>query len=140
MCLPAPLRVLQGAPVSTGRAPAGLAARGRRLWRAVAADFDLELDERELLTEACRSLDTCERLEEALRGAPLTTKGSRGQVVAHPLAAELRSERLLVARLLAQLELPDDDGEGSDWDGLTASQRARKAARARWDNRGGKKR
>ena len=57
------------------RAPAGLSARGRRLWRAVAVDFDLSLSERELLTEACRCLDNCERLELALRDEPLTVAG-----------------------------------------------------------------
>jgi len=119
------------------RAPAGLKARGRRLWKAVTADFELNLSERELLTEACRCLDNCERLETALKDAPLTVEGSRGQIVAHPLAGELRSERNLVAKLLAQLGLPDDAADGSAWDGLSSSQRARKAARARWDNRGG---
>lgn len=115
------------------RAPSGLRARGRRLWRMVTADFDLSLSERELLTEACRCLDNCERLEAALRTEPLTVAGSRGQTVAHPLAAELRSERTLLTKLLGQLGLPDDTDEGNPWDNLTASQRARKAVRVRWD-------
>jgi hypothetical protein len=64
--------------------------------------------------------------------------GSRGQEVVHPLRAELRSQRALLARLLAQLDVPADDADsGSKWDGLSSSSRARKAARARWDNRGG---
>lgn len=121
------------------KAPPGLAARGRRLWRAVDKLYELTLEERELLTEAARTLDTCEALQVALRDEPLMTLGSRAQPVAHPLRAELRSERLLVAKLLAQLGLPDDEGEdGHEWDGLSASQRARKASRARWDNRGGR--
>ncbi len=121
----------------TTRAPAGLGPRGRRLWRAVTTDFEMTISERELLTEACRTIDNCERLENALRDEPLTTAGSRGQVVAHPLAAELRSERLLLAKFLGQLGLPDDEGEAGSWDGLTATQRARKAAHARWN--GGRK-
>jgi len=125
--------------VTSERAPAGLKARGRRLWRAVTEEFELSLSERELLTEACRCLDRCEALETTTRGASLTVAGSRGQIVAHPLAAELRSERLLMAKLLSQLGLPDSDEAGSSkWDGLTASQRARIASRARWDHRGGK--
>lgn len=120
------------------RAPAGLKARGRRMWRAVAEGFELSLAERELLTEACRCLDRCEAVEAAMRGAPLTVAGSRGQIVAHPLAAELRSERTLMAKLLAQLGLPDEEDGSSKWDGVSASQRARMASRARWDNRGGR--
>jgi len=119
------------------RAPTGLGPRGKRLWKNVTKDLELGIDEIELLIECCRTLDNCEALEGELRTEPLTATGSRGQPVAHPLRAELRSERLLAARLLAQLGLPDDEGEGgSKWDGLTASQRGRMAVRARWDNRG----
>jgi hypothetical protein len=118
------------------RAPSGLGTRGRKLWRAVHADFEPDLAEHELLVECCRALDKCEALAAALADAPLTPKGSRGQVVAHPLLAELRSERLLLSRLLAQLAIPGlEDDDPDEWDGLTASERARKAARARWSNR-----
>jgi len=101
----------------------------------VLRDFEPNLSEIELLTEAARTVDRCEVLETALRDQPLTTAGSRGQVVAHPLAAELRSERQLLSRLLAQLAIPELEGEV--WDGLSASERARRAARARWKQRGG---
>jgi hypothetical protein len=119
------------------KAPPGLQSRGRRLWRRIAALYDLDANDAELLTEACRVIDNCERLDAALRDQPLTTKGSRGQVVAHPLRADLRSERTLAAKLLAQLALPDDEEENpvTDWSKLTSSQRARRAARARWDKR-----
>ena len=117
------------------RAPSGLGPRGRRLWRQVLRDFEPNLSEIELLTEAARTVDRCEVLETALRDQPLTTAGSRGQVVSHPLLAELRAERQLLSRLLGQLAIPEP--EAGDWDGLTASQRSRRAARIRWDRRGG---
>jgi len=119
----------------TARAPHGLGSRGRRLWRAVVEDFTPAQHELELLTEACRTLDRVEALQAELADAPLTAEGSRGQLVAHPLAAELRSERQLLARLLSQLGIPEGE-EGAEWDNLTASQRARKAAHARWGGRG----
>jgi hypothetical protein len=119
------------------RAPAGLGLRGRRLWREVTDGFELSISELEVLTLAARCLDRIQTLEDALKNAPATVKGSKGQPRPHPLAAELRSEVLLAARLLAQLGLPTEEGS-SKWDGLSASSRARKAARARWDNRGGK--
>jgi len=114
------------------RAPAHLRARGRRLWRSVVDQFEMTQAELELLTEACRTLEIVERLEVELRDQPAMVEGSRGQIVAHPLCSELRSERQLLAKLITLLGLPEED---SDWDNLTASQRGRKAARARWDRR-----
>ena len=118
------------------RAPAGLHRRGRALFKSVVADFRLSESEHALLLEGCRCLDDVEALQTAVADAPMTSLGSSGQDVVHPLRAELRSERLLLAKLLSQLDVPLPD-EGSEWDGLSASARARKASRARWDNRGG---
>jgi len=123
--------------VSIPRTPPGFGPRGRRLWRDTCAAFELSHGELEVLGLTCRALDRVQNLEEALRDAPSTVTGSRSQPVAHPLASELRAEVLLASKLLAQLGLPQSDGDGSEWDGLSASARARKASRARWDNRGG---
>jgi hypothetical protein len=128
-----------GTPIP--RTPAGLGRRGRNLWRSVVAGFELTEGDCALLLEACRCLDTVEQLQHAVADAPLTTTGSRGQSVVHPLRAELRSERLLLAKLLLQLAVPDPDAAGSSkWDHLSTSARGRMAARARWDNRGTVKR
>ncbi len=124
-------------PPTRPRAPAGLGTRGRRLWRAVTDVYELSIAELEVLTLAARCLDRIEGIETTLRAEPATVEGSKGQPRAHPLASELRSEVILAAKLLAQLGLPSDAGDGSEWDGLTASARARKASRARWDKRGG---
>lgn len=118
------------------RTPAGLRRRGRTLWRAVQLRFELAEAESALLLEACRTVDDIETLAAEVGKAPAVTLGSRGQEVVHPLRAELRSQRLLLARLLAQLDVPQVDPFGRPWDGLTASQRARKAAGARWHHRG----
>jgi hypothetical protein len=45
--------------------------------------------------------------------------------------SEKRQQRVVLLRALSQLALPDDDGNVAPT--LTASQRGRKAARARWD-------
>ena len=126
----------QDAPIP--RIPAGLGRRGKALWNSVIVDFVLAEGECALLLEACRTLDDIEALQQAVAGAPLSSTGSRGQDVVHPLRAELRSQRLLLAKLIGQLDVPmPREGGGSKWDGLSASSRARKAARVRWDNRGG---
>lgn len=75
------------------KTPHGLAASGRRLWRAVVAEYDLRADELLLLDKACRSADDVARLEAALADAPLLTEGSAGQTRANPLLAELRGMR-----------------------------------------------
>ncbi len=121
------------------RTPAGLSRRGKTLWKSVVAGFELSEGEHALLLEACRCLDDIERLQEAVAGAPMTTIGSRGQEVVHPLRAELRSERLLLAKLLSQLDVPMPNEGAGAWDGLSASSRARKAAVHRWQHRGGVK-
>jgi hypothetical protein len=120
------------------RTPPGLCRRGRALWKSVVVAFALAESETALLLEACRCLDNVEALCQAVAAAPTTTIGSRGQEIVHPLRAELRSERLLLAKLLSQLDVPMPSEGAGEWDNLTASARARKAVRVRWDHRGGK--
>lgn len=127
-----------GPPTCTPpKAPPGLGSRGRRLWRTTVEAFELSEGEQVLLCEACRVLDACEQLAKELRAAPMVVAGSRGQDVAHPLRAELRAERLLLSKLLSQLGI--ELAEEGAWDNMTAAQRARRAARARWDKRGSKR-
>ena len=52
------------------RAPAGLGAAGRRLWRDVTAEFDPRGDELRILEEACREVDLIVRAEAELAAAP----------------------------------------------------------------------
>lgn len=115
--------------MSERKAPPKLAARGRRFWRQVTADFDLSDAETGLLAECCRLLDEVEALRSAVEVDGVTVPGSKGQTRAHPALAELRQHRLALGRLLAQLALPDDEGESLP----TPTQAgARKAAEAGW--------
>lgn len=119
-------------------APAALGDAGRALWGSItlwgSKDLDdllLRPDDLAVLHEACATRDLIARLAEATKSAPVMMAGSRGQEVINPAIQELRQQRQLLASLLRQLGLPDyEDGEG--WDGLTSSQRARKAAGKRW--------
>lgn len=87
------------------RSPAGLHPPGKRLWRTVTAEFDLETEPHKLqiLAQACRVTDVIAELDEAADEAPLTVKGSMGQQVISPFIAEARAQRALLAQLLARL-------------------------------------
>jgi hypothetical protein len=110
--------------------PKDLEARGRRLWRDVLREYELSDPELAVLLEACRTADLLERLAAELAAAELTAAGSRGQVIVHPIAGELRQQRDLLARLLARLALPS---EGEDDGAAAAAARfGRQGAAARW--------
>lgn len=109
--------------------PVGLRARGKRFWDAVCAEYDLSGIELELLAELCRTLDELDLLSRVLRKDGVSASGSKGQLRMHPALIELRSSRLVVSRLAAQLDLPDDDGAAVR---SATSLRASKAANDRW--------
>ena len=110
--------------------PVGLGEAGLGLWRQVVGDYELAPDELALLAQACRTLDELEAIREALEAGPVTVKGSTGQPKVSGLFAEARAHRLVLAKLLQQLELPAD---GEDVGKTPAQERASKAATVRWD-------
>lgn len=116
-------------PQTPPKPPRGLKTRGRRFWAAIHEVYELSLPERELLHEACRCLDELEQLAQAVRTDGVTVEGSTGQTRTHPALAELRNYRALLGKLLAQLDLPDEEG-------MTMlspeAAKARKAAQTRW--------
>jgi len=112
--------------------PPDLQARGRAFWHGVDAGWVLSLDERELLIEACRTVDACESLQAVITRDGVLSSGSAGQVRVHPAVGELRSSRLALARLIAALGLPDPAGASVP---SPTTVRARRAARARWGSR-----
>jgi transposase len=111
--------------------PAGLEKGGCTRWREVLGAYALRADERRLLEACCRTVDTLARLETALQVTPLTVAGSMGQLREHPLLAEARQQRVVLARLLTQLKLPDEGDLALTRQG-TRSTQARAAAHRRW--------
>ena len=111
--------------------PAGLGPLGASLWRSVADVMHLRPDERLLLEHAGRTVDLLARIDEELTAAPLTVKGSMGQLVEHPLVSESRAQRATLARLLGQLKLLDDETRAVAVASARTG-RARAAASARW--------
>jgi hypothetical protein len=106
-------------------APKGLEKTGRKLWSATTDNFDLRQDELETLRAACGEADLILRMELEIASSELTTEGSQGQVVVHPLVQEIRQHRSTMAALLRSLKLPDDSLNGA-----VSQQRA--AAQSRW--------
>lgn len=120
------------------KAPAGLAARGKRLWTSTVDTFVLRDDELVILTQLCRTVDLLDRLEVEVRKVPLTITGSKGQERLHPVLAEVRAQRLAAADLCRRLGLDDVADSGDDGKPLPTPKqvRARNAAQARWGHRG----
>ena len=112
--------------------PATLAAAGAGVWRDIVAAYDLRADELVTLEDVCAASDMIAALSQAWvdDGKPLTTKGSMGQQVIHPLIGEIRTQRAARNALWRQLKLPDVD----DPSGETNQHRA--AATAKWSKRG----
>ena len=101
------------------RTPTGLGTPGKRLWRAVTSDFEGTEHELAQLEEACRTRDLLVSLREQLDHDGLMIESSQGSRL-HPAVAELRQQRLALARLLATLGVP-----GLDEDALPASRGVR---------------
>lgn len=114
--------------MSKPKVPATLAMAGKALWNDIAVKYDLRPDELAVLTKACETADMIATLDKAWAdlGKPFLTTGSMGQDVIHPLIGERRTQTAALARLLAQLKLPDDAS------GAVTTNPARAAAASRW--------
>jgi len=92
-------------------APAGLSARGERLWGSLLAqDASLTHEDdprREVALSACRTADRVELLETMAAQVDPVVEGRAGPMT-HPLFGEVRQQAALLARLVAALRLPDD--------------------------------
>ena len=118
--------------------PDGISARAVGLWCELWQSFDLNPAETILLERLCRALTRAEAIEADLEGTPLVVAGSKGQDAINPRLPELRQVEDLIRRLTAALKIPDSPpassqpGGAIEWDGMTASERARTAANLRW--------
>lgn len=113
--------------------PSGLAEGGRQLWSEIVKTYALRADELATLEDVCRTTDMVDALDKAWAedGRPMTTRGSMGQQVIHPLIGEIRVQRMARNALWRQLKLPDADG-------MPAANQHRSAAQSRWSAAHGK--
>lgn len=90
--------------------PQGTGPAGRTLWRSIVGPYDLEPHELAQLRSAVIVADRVAALDaEVDQGGVMITDPKRGPVV-HPALVESRQQRLVLARLLAGLRLPDATG------------------------------
>ena len=122
---------------SQHRMPQGLikGGRGQRLWHDITGTWELSEAEYRTLESACFTADRLGRIRRAL-GDELTTTGSQGQLVVHPLLPELRRDETHLADLLKRLDLPmPDENTGTATAGDDAGQRSammRATVNQRW--------
>lgn len=110
--------------------PEGLSVSAAELWGQVTSKYVLRPDELRLLEQACRELALIDRLEAGINDESLLVPGSTGQLVINPLVSEVRQHRTAFKTLLAQLKLPDLEGDKRAAE--VRSVQARKAAQSRW--------
>lgn len=89
--------------MSTTRTPSGLKSRGRRLWAEITDVLELDEHERALLLEAARTADLLDML-----AAIVAREGPILDGRPNPALVEARQQKLVLARLLASMRLPDD--------------------------------
>lgn len=108
--------------------PSTLGDAGKAIWSTIATEYELRPDEVVTLEDACLISDVIAALEAAWveDGKPMTTKGSMGQQVIHPLIGEIRTQRMARNALWRQLKLPDLDGAAA------GTNQNREAASASW--------
>jgi hypothetical protein len=92
-----------------------LGPSGRKLWRSVTAEFDIDREphRQRVLFDACKLADMIDRLDQEADNAPLIVPGSYKQPVLHPAFAGAQTARSLMAQLLSRLSFeearPDDE-------------------------------
>jgi len=113
--------------MSKVKAPNGLGTAGSSVWKSITSKYELRADELVTLEDACRISDMIDELDKAWAedGRPMTTAGSMGQKVIHPLIGEIRTQRMARNALWRQLKLPDD-ASGAE------TNQNREAATASW--------
>lgn len=120
-----------GSDARLPRVPNGIGATGKRLWRAVVAEYELDPQGLALLEQACRTVDTIANLEAVSAAEGVMSESSQGARV-HPAIVEARQQRAILARLVAALGLDVDEQPEAEAVRLSRSAAARKAARTRW--------
>jgi hypothetical protein len=110
------------------------------VWRAVISDAKsqgLELTSTETLwlESAARLADRIAELEAELAGSSFVVPGHAKQDVAHPLIAEVRMHRALLATTLGRIRVELPESGSSSWGVMSATVSGREGANIKWRGR-----
>lgn len=103
--------------MATVKAPAGLAAGGRKLWSEVSKRHELDAVQVVQLEEACRAKDRLDKLDRVLRGDVVTwvaiseDRDGDLKVVVDEVLAKANTTATVMKQLLAAMRLPDEAGK-----------------------------
>lgn len=103
------------------RVPGGSREPGKRLWKSIVDEFELDEHELALLLEAVRTVDVLDLLDARIRRDGPIVSSPQGDK-ANPALVEARQQRIALARLLAVLRLPAGD-ESDRKSGMRAQRR-----------------
>jgi hypothetical protein len=91
--------------------PKGSGPSGRKLWRHVMGEYELDAPDELQLLQAVRCADLLDDLAAEAAEAPLTVPNRFGEMVANPLITEQRQQAIVLSRLIAALRLPADEDD-----------------------------
>lgn len=107
---------------------------GARLKAAILAVYELDQGELTLLDQVVELCDTLARVNaEVAKLESLTSEGSAGQTIEHPMLVAQRSHSLALAKLVEALRLPPPSAGEEETGESRVTLQARRAARARWE-------
>ena len=90
--------------------PTGLNIGGQRLWDRVLGDYELAEHEQAVLLQACRTVDILDRLQAVIDDGQIIVESPQG-LKTNPAVVEFRQQAVTLAKCMASLRIPADDGE-----------------------------
>lgn len=95
------------------RKPRNLGEEASEFWDEVTSSYKLRPDEKLILADICRMMDTMDHLRLEMESGDTYLTGSMGQKVLNGIYAEMRQHAQTLSGLLAKLKLPDLAADGS---------------------------
>lgn len=98
--------------MSGSKPPQGLKSGGRRLWRRVLDDYELDEHEASVLLQACRIVDILDRLQAVIDSEPVVVVSPQGTKT-NPAVVEFRQQAVTLAKCMASLRIPMGEVESA---------------------------
>lgn len=93
----------------TTTAPKGTGPAGKALWDSITGTYGLETHELSMLASAVVTADRIADLDAVVSAEGVMLNDPKRGPIAHPALVEARQQRLVLARVIGTLRLPDQD-------------------------------